>query len=399
MSGVDSKVSGGLISQGEIPNGSASNVKAGDTAGNNDEYGKRIGLLCRVGSKVNTSAELARLLNKILKMIHKTLRVSASSVLMIDKDRSQLYFKSAVGQAQRELKTIRLSADSGIAGWVAKNAKPVVSNDVANDPRFNKKIDKLTGFVTKSIAAVPIVTEGEIIGVIEALNKIDGFGFNKEDLEALMSIASMSAVAIDNSRTKQEILDAYKSTAVSLATAIDAKDPYTQGHSRRVMEYTMLAASCLPFSSTDLTAIEFASLLHDIGKIGIDIRILRKSEKLTPIDWVQMNRHPSIAANIIGAAPYMQKVRDLVLHHHERYDGTGYPDRLKGDEIPKGARLIAVADAFDTMTTRRSYRARISADSALNELNKHAGTQFCPLAVKAFTSTFLEHRENLAYDV
>ena len=300
MTGVDSKVSGGLIRPGEIPNSSTNNVKPGDAASSNDEYSKRIGLLCRAGSKVNTSAELSRLLNKILKMIHKTLRVSASSMLMIDKDRSQLYFKSAVGQAQRELKTVRLSTDSGIAGWVAKNGKPVVSNDVVGDPRFNKKIDKITGFVTKSIAAVPIVAEGGIIGVIEALNKIDGVRFNKEDLEALISIASMSAVAIDNSRTKQEILDAYKSTANSLATAIDAKDPYTRGHSRRVMEYTMLAASCLPFSSRDLTAIEFASLLHDVGKIGIDPKILRKSEKLTPVDWVQMTRHPSIAANILS---------------------------------------------------------------------------------------------------
>ena len=368
-----------------------------DGASGSEAYRKKIGLLCRVGEKVNKGTELPKLLYQILRMSQKTLQVSASSILLLDKDSNELYFKASERQAGKILKPVRFSIDSGIAGWVARNAKPVLSNDVFADPRFNKDIDKLTGFVTKSVLAVPIGSGSEVIGVIEVLNKNDGTKFNKQDLDVLMAVASMATVAINNSKLHQDVLDAYRSTTNALAAAIDAKDPYTCGHSQRVMEYTLLAASSFRFSPEELLAIEFASLLHDVGKIGIDTTILRKADHLSNSEWQMMRKHPLIGANIIGAAPYMQRVRDLVLRHHETYDGRGYPDGLKGREIPLGSRLIAVTDAFDTMTTNRSYRSPVTINVALNEITRQAGTQFCPLAVKAFTTNFLKYREMLAY--
>ena len=363
----------------------------------NEEYRKRIGLLCKVGGKVSSPSELSKLLQQILRMSQKTLRVSASSVLLLDKNKQELYFKVAEGKVEKVLKTVRISIDSGIAGWVARNAKPLICNDVINDARFNQRIDNITGFATKTVLAVPMVAGREVIGVIEVLNKTDSTGFNRGDLELLTVVASLAAVAINNTKLHQDVLDAYKSTANALSAAIDAKDPYTRGHSQRVMEYTLLAADTFSFSPEELRAVEFGSLLHDVGKIGIDSRILRKADNLTRLEWLEMRMHPVIGANIIGVAPYLEKVRELVLHHHEKYDGTGYPDGLKGNDIPTGARLIAVADAFDTITTNRSYRASLGVDEALNELNRLTSVQFCPVAVKAFASTFSKQREMLAY--
>ena len=399
MPNLPDTVSNTLVRDENMVRSGANSISPGTTTDQSEEYRKQIGLLCKVGKRVNTNVELKRLLHRILRMSQKALQVSASSLLLIDKTKNDLYFEVAEGEARKVLKPVRLSIDSGIVGWVARNAKPVVSNNVASDPRFNKEIDKITSFVTKSVLAVPMTSGDEVIGVIEVLNKKDGTRFNKQDLEVLMAVAAMSAVAISNSRLHQDVLEAYKGTANALAAAIDAKDPYTRGHSQRVMEYALLAATSLNLPAEELKAIEFGGLLHDVGKIGIDTKTLRKAGSLTNLEWLHMRQHPSIGAYIIGVSPYMQKVRELVLHHHERYDGKGYPEGLKGTEIPIGARLIAIADAFDTMTTNRSYRNSMSVDKSLGELNKLANTQFCPVAIKAFTSSFLSHREMLAYKI
>ena len=185
----------------------------------------------------------------------------------------------------------------------------------------------------------------------------------------------------------------YIEVITALASAIDARDAYTHGHSNRVTEYTVAIADQMGLSPAEVDIIRNASILHDVGKIGIKEDILKKPGRLSEEERREMEFHPFIGTRILQEVKLLEPVLPLVYHHHERYDGTGYPDRLKGDEIPIGARLIAVADAFDTMTTRRSYQPRLSPDAALSELNKHAGTQFCPLAVKAFISKFLENQE------
>jgi len=360
-----------------------------------EEYERRLDLLYKVGKKVGAVSEVSKLLDQILRMTQQTLRASASSVLLVDQDKRELYFRVTEGRAGKALRQVRLSLDSGIAGWVARHGKPSITNDVTRDTRFNKEIDEATGFVTRSILAVPLVSERKVVGVLEVLNKVDGSGFNVNDLAVLMALASTAAIAISNARLHQAVLDGYKSTVKALAAAIDAKDPYTRGHSQRVMEYALLGATSLSFSPQELQAIEFGGLLHDVGKIGIDDSILRKSDGLTHGEWSVMHNHPLIGASIIGEVPFLETARDVVLHHHERYDGNGYPEGLKGEDIPIGARLLAVADAFDTMTTDRSYRPARSMDGALSALAKGAGTQFCPVAVKAFVSGFKKHQEVL----
>ncbi len=352
-------------------------------------YDIRTNLLNAVSKKVSSVSNLANLVDQIVQMTQRTLRASASSVLLYDEVNDELYFDVATGKAGKTLKQIKISYKSGIAGWVFRHGKPLIVNDVAQDKRFNTSVDNSTGFITRSILCVPLVVHRKTIGVLEVLNKTDGSDFSEEDLAVLLSVASTAAIAIENTRLHQKVLDGYKSTIRGLAAAVDAKDPYTCGHSNRVMEYALLGGISLSLSREEMGNIENASILHDIGKIGIADSILRKPGPLNHDELLIMRQHPSIGANIIKEIPFLKEARKLVLHHHERYDGTGYPEGLTETEIPLGACLLAVADTFDTMTTDRSYRAALSIEYALDELHRCSGTQFCPSVVEAFISEFL----------
>jgi putative methionine-R-sulfoxide reductase with GAF domain len=351
-----------------------------------EEYKKRLALLYKVGQKASLELQVSKLLDQISLMTRQTLRASAASVLLVDGKEGELYFEVAQGRAGKTLKKMKLMVNSGISGWVVSNGKPLIVNNVASDRRFNRNIDNLTGFVTKSILAVPLVSEGSIIGVIEVLNKIGGNGFNKQDMEALVVLASTAAIAISNARLHQKVLDDHKNTVKALAAAVDARDHYTCGHSQRVTRYALLGGIKLSLPAEELEVIEYAATLHDIGKIGISDTILCKPGYLTDEEWVIMRQHSEIGAKILEGIPFLEKARELVLHHHERYDGKGYPEGLAGQEIPVGARLIAIADAFDTMTTDRAYRPLPGIDYAVRELYRCSGTQFCPVAVEAFVS-------------
>jgi HD-GYP domain-containing protein (c-di-GMP phosphodiesterase class II) len=348
----------------------------------------RLDLLFEVGKKASSASEVSRVVDEIVPMTKHALRASASSLLLLDEERQELFFEFADGDAEQTLKPIRISVQSGIAGWVARHREPIIVNDAANDERFCKDIDRSTGFLTRSIMCAPLMANGRLVGVIEVLNKLDGSDFDGKDLETLMAVASTAAISLENARLHEAVMDGYRRTVKALAAAIDAKDPYTCGHSQRVKEYALLAGRFLVMAREELKAVEYAGILHDVGKIGIVDSTLRKPCQLAPDEWVIMRSHPSIGANIIGDAPFLGKARELVLHHHEKYDGTGYPSQLRREAIPLGARLIAVADAFDTMTTDRAYRSAFSVDYALNELRKCVGTQFCPLAVEAFSAAF-----------
>jgi len=181
----------------------------------------------------------------------------------------------------------------------------------------------------------------------------------------------------------------------ALATTIDNKDPFTREHSYRVKEYALMGARSLQLPQRQLDIIEYAGLLHDVGKIVIPNEILRKSEPLTPEEWATVRRHPSTGADIIATMPRLEEVGNIVRYHHERYDGTGYPAGLNGEEIPIAARLLVVADAFDTMTTKRSYRNAVSLEVAVEELRKCSGKQFSALAVESFICGLLKQKQFL----
>lgn len=179
------------------------------------------------------------------------------------------------------------------------------------------------------------------------------------------------------------ILEAYDSTVRSVARAIETKDPYTRGHAERVSRLAEMVAREYGVSGEDLRLIRYAALLHDVGKLGSASRVLKKAGKLTEQEYEHMKLHPTLGAEILGKIEWLRPALIVPLHHHERFDGRGYPEGLRGEEIPLLARLVSVADAFDSMTSTREYRRAMSIEDAMNEVRRCTGTQFDPAAVEA----------------
>ncbi len=321
------------------------------------ENKSRLSLVYEISRRAGQTPRLTQMLEQIIKMTQKTLNAAAASILLYRDNDQELYFEAASGPVGKALRHVKLDNQYGIAGQVARTGQPLIVNDVTRSERFHKMIDDTTGFCTRSLICAPLIIHHRILGVIEVLNKMDNTEFNEQDLEAVSSVAVTAAISIENTRLHQTVLDAYKGTIKALTAAIDAKDPATRGHSQRVMEYSMLASTYLSFSAEEIEVLEYASILHDIGKISIDSSILMKPEPLSPEEWKIVREHPVEGANMLREIPFLEKASELVLYHHEKYNGEGYPKGLRGDFIPIGSRIITVADSFDTMTTNRPCRA------------------------------------------
>ncbi|MDD5339256.1 MAG: HD domain-containing protein [Dehalococcoidales bacterium] len=343
----------------------------------------RLELLYEVNKKAESNTtRLQDMLEQVILMSRRVLNAESALVLLFNDYGQELYFEAVTGPVGKALRQEKITGQYGIAGQVVRTNQPLIVNDVSRNANFHQLIDDATGFSTKSLVCAPLSVKRKVIGVIEVINKQDGGIFDEEDIKSVVSIATTAAMAIENTQIQQSLLEAYKSTVTALASTVDAKDRFTQGHSERVMEYSLKAGAALSISDEEAQVLQYAGALHDVGKIIIDSNILSKPGPLTSGEWDIMHTHPSVGAKLLKEIPYLERAAELVLRHHERYDGTGYPDRLRGEAIPLGARIIAAAEAFDTMTTDRPYRQALSIDKAVKELNKCAGSQFCPVAVK-----------------
>ncbi len=199
-------------------------------------------------------------------------------------------------------------------------------------------------------------------------------------------------LTLDGARLFEDLQASYLGTVRALSAAIDAKDPYTRGHSGRVVKYCQMIAAGLGYSESETEVIKIAAYLHDIGKIGIDEQILLKPYKLNTHEYDLVKRHASISAKILTRVAFLQRMIPIVRHHHEHYDGRGYPHGLSGEDIPIGARIICVADSFDAMISDRPYRPALSTRQAFDELRRCSGSQFDPQIV----DIFIEHAAAIA---
>jgi putative nucleotidyltransferase with HDIG domain len=326
--------------------------------------------LLEVGRVVSSTLDLKELLTKIMSTATKVMRCETSTVYLVDQNSNELYFHIVSGDSNisAKLQEIRLPMGTGLAGWCAQNNAPVIVPDTSKDPRFFKGADKKSGFVTRSMLCVPMCHKDTVVGVLQVLNRTGDIPFNDHDLETLVNVANQAVSAIENARLYENIQKIYLSTIEVLATAIDAKDPYTQGHSRRVTQYSVAIAEQMGLAQTEVENIRYAGLLHDVGKIGIKDSIIRKPGRLTDEEYAIIKMHPSIGARILRPVDFLADKIPGVLHHHEYYDGRGYPDHLIGTDIPLAGRIICVADAFDAMTTNRPYRKGLSVNTVIAEL-------------------------------
>lgn len=235
----------------------------------------------------------------------------------------------------------------------------------------------------RQIIAVPLQRQDQILGCLFALDKTDG-EFDSVDSKLLGSIANESAIYLENSMLFEDVRNLMMGVLHSLTSAVDAKDPYTCGHSERVALLSRRLAREIGLPEQQIERIYMASILHDVGKIGVPEAVLHKTGKLTNEEFDQMKKHPQIGARILADIKQVEDLIPGVMHHHERFDGKGYPSRLSGENIPLMGRIICIADCFDAMTSNRTYRRALPLEVAMIELRRCAGTQFDPKLADAF---------------
>lgn len=349
---------------------------------------KQSSTLMELSAILNSTLQISEVLRLAVEAATRLMECEVGSLLLLNEQCDELVFEVALGERGREVKEVRLKVGEGIAGWVAKTGKPTLVGDVSGDPRFSRRVDVRTHFVTRNMICVPVKSRERIIGVLQAINRRTDRSFDVEDQRLFESLARQVGIAIENARLYEQVKQTFFSTAATLAEAIEKRDPYTGGHVRRVVEISLAVGEELGLTVEEKETLHLAAILHDVGKIGIRDVILLKQGPLTPEEFDQIREHPQLGAEILAPIKQLEAVIPAVRYHQERCDGQGYPDGLKGEEIPLASRIIAVADTFDAMTTDRPYRPRLSDEAAIEEIERCTGSQFDPKVVEAFMCAY-----------
>jgi putative nucleotidyltransferase with HDIG domain len=347
-----------------------------------EKRAKEINLLSKVRVAISTSLDLDEVLNSIVDEVMKNMGLEICSILLLDESTQTLTIRCARGINEDVIKNTKIKIGERISGWVVKHSQPVLITDIEQDPRFSRRSQEQ--YYNRSLISVPLKFKDKTTGVLNINNKISKQPFTKDDLRVIEGIAQEASVAIENARLYKNLQDVYMRAISALVSAIDAKDCYTHGHSQNVTKYALAIAKELGFDNEQVENIAIASQLHDLGKIGIHDYILTKPGKLTEEEWEEMKQHTIKGVEILQPLNFLNGVVDIVKQHHEKYNGEGYPDGIKGERIKLGARIIAVADSFDAMMADRPYRKAYTLEGAVEELKKCSGTQFDPMIVETF---------------
>lgn len=332
-------------------------------------------------------------IKKTLQLVMKTTGSEAGCIFILDSEFSRLKTVEVSGYLPETLvdafsKLQLLFNPSELRGVIEINSNHKIFR------KFSKHDEKLLSFVV-----VPLIAGMTMIGYLVVMHRLEEqshghtSAFSQQDLFNLKIFAHNTALLLENSRMKMEQgkKELYYKIIETLISAIDAKDLYTQNHSRRVAALTAEFAKEIGLGKQIVETYRCGSLLHDIGKIGISDTILNKLEALTGEEFDIIKSHPIKGAKIIAPLDLDPDILYIVKHHHERYDGTGYPDGLKGEQIPLSARVVCIIDAWDAMTGKRAYRNQLSYIQAIDELKRGQGTQFDPSLVNEFIR-FMNHR-------
>lgn len=343
----------------------------------------------KIGLAINSTMDIDRLFNLVVRTTTTTLNAHIGYIILYDKKQQLLNVTNLIGGGKliAPQKAIRMK-DSSVSTWVINNRKPLLITDISHAPQFDRFSD--LGYERKSLICAPLMVKDEIIGTISVVNKIDNSQFCSDEMEMLTTIAAQAAIAIKNATLYEEQQQTYLNTIQALVSAIEASDSYTRGHSERVTRYSLEIGRRMALSADRLQILERAAILHDIGKIGIDISLLHKQGKLSANDVHELQQHPIIGVKILEPIEFLLDVRTCIGQHHERYDGLGYPNRLKNSDLLLESRILSIADAFDAMTSDRPYRKALPLEVAVAELSGNAGTQFDPAIVDVFTSALSE---------
>ncbi len=340
--------------------------------------------LLTIWEKLNASLELDFILLNAMSYLEETLEAERSSIWELDEQKEELFFRVFSGGEQKNVEEIRLKIGEGVVGHTAETAASVIIEDAEKSGLWSVKVDERTHFQTKSILSVPLLFREKVVGVVQLVNKKNGGVFTGRDVRSVEMMCIPIATALVNAKLFKELEQTFMETALALADAIEKRDRYTAGHTRRVTRYAMWIAEEIKLPGAEKKWLALSGILHDIGKIGIRDNILNKNGPLGSGEFETMKQHTVFGAEIVEKIHSLSNVVGGILYHHEKMDGNGYPKGLQGYEIPLFARIIAVADTYDAMTTDRPYRKGLDSEAAIGELKRMSGSQFDPEMVDAF---------------
>lgn len=351
---------------------------------------RRLAALRSIDLAIASGLDLKLLLSMLLDQVTDLLQVDAASILLLNPETNLLTFSSGTGFQTNTLQHTRLKLGEGFAGRVAMERKAIGIPDLrlhamgfARSPHF---VDER--FV--AYYGLPLVAKGKTLGVLEIFNRTP-LGLDSDWVEFMGIISGQAAIAIDNAilfkdlqRSNVELGLAYDATIEGWSRTLDLRDKETEGHTRRVADMTIRLALLMGVEKDAIVHIRRGAILHDIGKVAIPDEILFKPGPLNEEEWGVMRQHPTIAVTLLAPINYLAPALEIPRWHHERWDGKGYPDRLNGEQIPFSARLFAVADVFDALTSDRPYRAAWSKPDAIHYIESQSGKYFDPRVVLEF---------------
>lgn len=311
---------------------------------------------------------------------------ASASIMLPEGPDCSLRIVGARGLPDEVVRETRVAPGEGIAGWVFEQSKPLLVEDL--DPSGPSRRRGV-----RSAVCVPLADEDGIMGVLSVGSRDYPAHFTESNMTALDVLGRQTAVALRNAMALSSATDLYFSTLTALAVALETKDPYALGGTRRVAELAIALGEHAGLADDDLQALHVAALLHDVGMTIAGSPLGATTRPLTTVERGMLKAHPVVAAQVLGDVPSLTRVVPLVYHHHEWYDGHGYVAGLAGEDIPVGSRLLAVADAFVAMTSDRPYRRAMSVSDALEELRAKSGTQFDPVAVEDLREVLDQHPE------
>ncbi len=349
-----------------------------------------ISSLRTIDQSIASSPDIKITLNVILEQVINRLHIDAASILEFSSYNHFLEYSSGKGFRTSIIKNSSLRLGEGYAGRAANDHQTLIIKDLKNSEHGSKLNELVMAEEFESYIAIPLVVKGKVMGVLEVFQR-SPLEFDTEWMEFLETLAGQAAIAIDNAsmfdnlhRKNEELITAYNTTIEGWSRALDYRDKETEGHSQRVTMLTIDIAREMGIINEELAHIRRGALLHDIGKLGVPDSILLKPGKLTVEEFEQMKHHTTIAFEIISPISFLRPALDIPYYHHEKWDGTGYPSGLEGDQIPLSARIFAIVDVWDALCSDRPYRPAWPIEKVLKHIRSLSGTHFDPEVVDLF---------------
>ena len=348
---------------------------------------QELSLIYSLSSKLGSELDINIICQQVVEEISKVLDVKTIVILLLDELNGMLSVQSSTGIESKKVNTISVAASTEPFAKIFSTKKATVISERDTTDSFQLSL--------QDALCVPLVTDNRNIGILIARDKTTGEDFRTPEIKLLDALSGEIAGAIKKAQLYEKINRLFICTVEALASAIDAKDPYTYGHSQRVAQISSNICKEIGLTSDEIHFINLAALLHDIGKIGTPEHILQKPGRLQPDEMEKIKEHPLKGAQILSTIDELRDVRDWIKHHHERYDGEGYPDKVVALNIPLPARIISIADSFDAMTSDRPYRKGMDPDKVIDIMGDDAGSQYDPQIFKAFKLVFNQKKPEL----